>query len=87
MQRRLQILLHESCRTDDARAEAKRATEQIGMTVSGEGTATLSARISNSEFEKLFPNQSGGKVELDVPDKLKAYVASISEAPEHFSFD
>jgi hypothetical protein len=84
-QRRLQILLHENCRTDDLRAAAIHAAEQAGMTLSGEGVATLSVRMPNTEFEKLFSPSAEG--ELAVPEKLKPFVASISEAPEHLSFE
>lgn len=85
--RRLQILLHETCRTADARAAAMHAIEQAGMTVSGEGAATLSVRMSNADFEKIFPARSQAQDELAVPDKLRPFVASISEAPEHISFE
>ncbi len=55
------------------------------MTLSGEGVATLSVRMPNTEFEKLFSPSAEG--ELAVPEKLKPFVASISEAPEHLSFE
>lgn len=85
--RRLQILLHEHCRTGDARAAAKRAAHDVGMAVSGEGSATLSARISETDFEELFSELSGGGETLAVPDRLKPFVSSISVAPDHLSFD
>ncbi|WP_105403196.1 hypothetical protein [Neorhizobium sp. T7_12] len=84
-QKRLQVLLHETCRTDDARAAAIHAATQAGMTLSGEGVATLSVRMPNSEFEKLFSSSPEG--ELTVPEQLKPFVESISEAPEHLSFE
>lgn len=85
--RRLQILLHEHCRTGQARAEAIRAAHEIGMTVSGEGSASLSARMPEAEFEELFSEFSGGGETLAVPDKLKPFVSSISVAPKHLSFE
>ncbi|MCW2240551.1 hypothetical protein [Azospirillum canadense] len=84
--RRIQLLLHDACRTDEARAEVKRVAQDIGMNLSGEGHATLSARMPDAEFKKLFPNPSGTDNALAVPEKLKPYIASISEAPEHLSF-
>lgn len=84
-QKHLQILLHENCRTDGLRAAAIHAVKQVGMTLSGEGVATLSVRMPNTEFENLFSPSAEG--ELAVPEKLKPFVASISEAPEHLSFE
>ncbi|NKK49336.1 hypothetical protein E0H35_30555 [Rhizobium leguminosarum bv. viciae] len=85
--RRLQMLLHEHCRTPEARAEAIRAVRDVGMTVTGEGSATLSARMPEAEFEELFSEFSGGGETLGVPDKLKPFVSSISVAPKHLSFE
>lgn len=85
--RRLQLVLHDSCRTDVTRAAAKRAAQQAGMELSGEGHATLSARMSDAEFKKLFSDASGAGGALAVPEQLKPFVASISEAPEHLSFE
>ncbi|CAN7678953.1 hypothetical protein LJR231_005452 [Phyllobacterium sp. LjRoot231] len=85
--RRLQLMLRDTCCTDDARAEAKRAAQEAGMKVSGEGNASLSARMSDAEFRKLFPAPSGSGDTLAVPERLKPFVESISEAPEHLSFE
>lgn len=79
-------MLHDSCRSNEARAAAKRVAEEVGMTLSGEGSATLSVRISDAEFKKLFSNPSDSKDTLEVPEKLKPFVLSITEAPEHMSF-
>ena len=82
--RRLQILLHPTCSTDAARAEAKRLLSESGMQLSGEGDATLSARMPDDAFRKLFASGSDGA--LVVPARLQPFVAAISEAPQHLSF-
>lgn len=84
--RRLQITLHDNCRTNEARAMAKRVAEEVGMTLSGEGSATLSVRMPDAEFKKLFSNPSDDKDTLEVPEKLKPFVSSITEAPKHIQF-
>ncbi|MBN3756642.1 hypothetical protein G3N95_27150 [Paraburkholderia sp. Tr-20389] len=85
--RRLQLLLHDPCRNDAAREAAKRAAEQLGMQISGEGHATLSARMPDAAFRALFSCSSDTGGTLAVPGSLEPYVASISEAPQHLSFD
>ncbi|ACC72850.1 hypothetical protein PPMP20_34115 [Paraburkholderia phymatum] len=85
--RRLQLLLRDTCSNDAAREAARRAAGQLGMQISGEGRATLSARMSDAAFRRLFPHSSSMSGTLAVPDSLEPYVASISEAPQHLSFD
>ncbi|MBP0589671.1 hypothetical protein J8I87_08060 [Paraburkholderia sp. LEh10] len=85
--RRLQLLLRDACRTEPARQAAKCAAEALGMQISGEGLATLSARMPDAEFRRLFSCLSGTDGTLAVPGSLYPYVSSISEAPEHLSFD
>jgi hypothetical protein len=86
---RLQLMLAGPCLTDnaDAREELKRAIRELGMTVSGEGAASLSARITDADFQKLFPAVSCTADSLPVPDRLKPHVSSICEAPRHISFE
>ncbi len=85
---RLQLMLAGPCLADDAdaREELKRAVRELGMTVSGEGAASLSARIPDTDFQKLFSTASSTADSLPVPDKLKPHVSSICEAPRHISF-
>ncbi|EUC12810.1 UNVERIFIED_ORG: hypothetical protein BDU10_4167 [Burkholderia sp. CF145] len=85
--RRLQLLLHDPCRTDAAREAARLAAEQLGMQISGEGYATLSARMPDDAFRQLFSCSSGPSGTLAVPGSLQPYVSSISEAPQHLSFE
>jgi len=80
-------MLHGTCKTDDVRAEAKRAVVELGMNLSGEGYTSLSARISDADFKKLFSDPADVGGTLAVPERLKFFVASISEAPEHLSFE
>jgi hypothetical protein len=83
--RRLQLLLHDTCRTSEAREAAKHAAHELGLQLSGEGAASLSARVPDAEFRKLFCGAAADA--LTVPDPLKPYVSSICEAPEHLSFE
>lgn len=83
--RRLQLLLHDNFTNEEGVREAKRIVEEVGMKVSGQGAATLSARISDGDFKKLFAEASGDQP-LAVPPRLKPFVSSISEAPAHLSF-
>ena len=85
--RRLQLLLREPCRSDAAREAAKRAAEQLGMQISGEGHASLSARMPDDAFRQLFSSSFDTNGTLAVPVSLEPYVSSISEAPQHLSFD
>lgn len=83
--RKLQILLHDHRRSEDDLREVARILEEEGLHLSGQGAASLSARISDSDFKKLFP-ATGNNQSLTVPERLKPFVSSISEAPEHLSF-
>ena len=85
--RRLQLMLHDTCRNDDARLEAKRAAQEVGMQISSDGYATLSARMSDADFKALFSDSFDAGDSLAVPERLKPFVASISEAPKHLSFE
>src|SRR5690349_6782493 len=85
--RRLQLLLHKDYRTDKGRAEARRAAEAAGFFLTGEGHATLSARLSEDQFAEFFKEKSGKGEELAVPEPLKPLISSISEAPDHLPFD
>jgi hypothetical protein len=84
--RRLQLMLRGTCCTDNARENAKHTAQKMGMDLSGEGHATLSARMSDAEFRTRFSDTSGAVGALPVPEQLKPFVSSISEAPEHLSF-
>lgn len=83
--RKLQILLHASCQNPAKKEEVKRIVEKTGMTVGGEGIATLSARMSDRDFKKLFFKDDDSQ-SLTIPEFLKPFVSSISEAPDHLSF-
>lgn len=83
--RKLQILLHDSCKSEEQVREVTRIAQEEGMQVSGKGAATLSVRMSDSDFKKLFSATAGDRP-LAVPECLKPFVASISEAPNHLSF-
>lgn len=82
--RRLQLVLRESVRDPGTRTAVRQAAAELGLQLSGEGYATLSARIGEADFAALFGTADGA---LDVPDRLAPFVESISEAPEHLSFD
>lgn len=83
--RKLQILLHEHSRSAEDLREVARILQEEGLQLSGQGAASMSARMSDSDFKKLFPATDNNKP-LAVPERLKPFVSSISEAPEHLSF-
>ena len=83
--RKLQMLLHNSCQDETGLREARRIAMELGMTISGLGAATLSARMSDTAFDKLFASASK-ESQLVVPDVLQPFVHSISEAPDHLEF-
>ncbi|MBN3761960.1 hypothetical protein [Burkholderia sp. Ac-20365] len=85
--RRLQLLLRDPYRNDTDREAVRRAAEQLGMQISGEGHASLSARMPDDAFRQLFSSSSIASGTLAVPSSLEPYVSSISEAPQHLSFD
>lgn len=80
--RRLQLLLSEGCRSRDARTDLVQTLESLGCTVTGVGEVSLSVRVSETVFQKVFrpaPPQ--------VPPSLEPWLASVAEAPVHQSFD
>jgi hypothetical protein len=83
--RKLQMVLHYSCQDETGLREASRVAMGLGMTISGLGAATLSARMSDTAFDKLFASASK-ESQLAVPEVLKPFVLSISEAPDHLAF-
>lgn len=86
---RLQLLLKPLSRSERGREDAKNAAQQLGLEISGEGAATLSARCSREEFVAIFgaePKQGPGgnsPVELTVPNALLDFVSSVTVAPQH----
>ena len=88
---KLQVLLHNPA-TADAAAEV---LSDLGAAITGRGQVTLSATMSQPQFEQVFgraPRAEGGFTEapegaLPVPDRLKSSVESISQAPRHISMD
>lgn len=84
---RLQILLAPEARTAEGKRDLRRELERLGLDVSGEGAATLSARITTSRFEQLFgcepsASEADGNALL-LPDRLRDRVISITLAPPH----
>jgi hypothetical protein len=43
--------------------------------------------MPDDAFRALFPSSSSTCGTLAVPSSLEPYIASISEAPQHLSFD
>ena len=73
--------------------QIERLLADIGISISGRGRMTVSARISANRFESVFSTKPGeassnliGKT-LPVPNQLERYIASISEAPKHERMD
>lgn len=88
---RLQILLAPEARTAEGKRDLRRELERLGLDVSGEGAATLSARVTPSRFEQLFgcePSAFGSDGNsLLLPDRLRDRVISITLAPPHVHLD
>lgn len=57
--RRLQLLLSEAARTDETRSTLVQALEALGCTVTGVGAATLSVRVSEAVYCRLFEAAAG----------------------------
>jgi hypothetical protein len=74
------------------REELKDQLRGLGIELSGEGAATLSGRISDREFAKLFASGASdagavGSDELPVPDALQGRVTAITLAPRHLHLE
>jgi hypothetical protein len=79
---RLQLLMraeHRNARSIQAAMDAARA---LGLSPTGQGEVTFSARASDREFRRLC----GSAGEPQVPPELHTYVETISVAPAHERF-
>lgn len=85
-ERRLQIVLREEHRNEAGRASVIDALGKLGMTGTGEGTATVAARAPEDVYEGLVPEGLGMDGGLRVPKELAKFVISITEAPDHLYF-
>ena len=79
--RRLQLLLSERCRSDRTRKDLAQSLEAMGCTVTGIGEASLSVRVSEAVYERLFKDEPA-----QIPSSLQPWLASVSEAPVHQSY-
>ena len=79
--RRLQLLLSERCRTDRTRKDLVRSLEAMGCSVTGVGEASLSVRVSEAVYARLFKDEPA-----QIPSSLQPWLASVSEAPVHQSY-
>jgi len=89
---KLQVLLKRPLRPDELQ-RVDRALTEIGATITGRGTVTLSATMPKDQFEKTFSTRFEGRsgfslgpesaAILPVPPELHDYVDSISETPRH----
>ena len=90
---RLQILLRAEHRNPAGAKRAVAAARQLGLSTTGVGAASFSARVPQSQWTRLFaaelePAASSRSVALSqtplpVPKALAAYVESITVAPQH----
>lgn len=79
--RRLQLLLTEGCRTPSARTDLVQTLESLGCIVTGVGEASLSVRVSETVYLRVFKAEPP-----QVPAELEPWLASVTEAPAHQSF-
>ncbi len=84
--RRLQLLLSETARTDDTRSAVVRELEALGCTVTGVGAASLSVRVSEAVYCRLFDAPARDETTLKIPVPLRHYLSSVSEAPSHQAY-
>lgn len=84
--RRLQLLLSETARTDDTRSTVVRELEALGCTVTGVGAASLSVRVSEAVYCRLFEAPARDETTLKIPVPLRHYLSSVSEAPSHQAY-
>lgn len=98
MSYRLSFVLNRNSRYPEAMDQAADVLRSMGASVTGKGTATLSARVSEEIFSKYFTapgeqdtaGQSNASDDpnysISVPDSLKSYIDLISVEPEHEHF-
>ena len=84
--RRLQLLLSETARTDETRSTVVRELEALGCTVTGIGVASLSVRVSEAVYCRLFEAPAVDATTLKIPAPLRHYLSSVSEAPSHQAY-
>lgn len=93
---RLQVLLRPAYRNATAVRRVQRLLAAQGLTVTGTGTVSLSARASRTTLEQLFKVSLPTSAEtegaappsaddrsLPLPDALSKYVESVTIAPKH----
>ena len=87
---RLQLLLDPHARGAADKAALKAELGKLGIEISGEGAATLSARISEADFARLFAPAdlpAAEDAELPIPDSLRGRVTTITVAPPHLHLE
>lgn len=62
---------------------ASKVVETIGFEITGKGRTSLSARVSEQEFQRLIGATVAAHEALAVPQELAEYVESITVAPRH----
>ena len=83
---RLQLLLKPLSRNERGIKDASNAGAQVGLSITGSGAASLSARCSRETFVRVFgfePAQGPTDSDVPVPDALIDYISNITIAPEH----
>ena len=80
---RLQLLMRPEHRNPAGVEAASKVVETLGFETTGMGRASLSARVSEQEFQRLFGATVAVHEPLSVPQELAEYVESITVAPRH----
>jgi len=80
---RLQLLMRPQHRNPAGVKAASRVVATFGIETTGKGHASLSARLSEPEFHRLFGAAIAVHEPLPVPQELAEYVESITVAPRH----
>lgn len=80
---RLQLLMRPEHRKAGSVEAASKAAVALGFETTGKGRTTLSCRVSEQEFRRLFGGTVAVHEALPVPQELAEYVESITVAPRH----
>ena len=85
-EKKLQLLLDEAWRTPAGVDGACKILDSLGVQPESRGAATISVRVNDDQFAKLFAADGSQGPGLAIPAALSKYVSSISEAPDHLHF-
>lgn len=84
--RRLQLLLSDQARTEEARASLVHALEALGCTITGVGAASVSIRVSDAVYCEVFDGPAAG-TDAGMPAAPAPAPASKAASSPQAAFD